>query len=416
MNSISEAERRGLSPVWLVVLVALISMLAPFSIDTYLPSFPAIEADLGVSREWLTQSLSVYLGCFALATLVWGPLADRFGRRKVILLSMGGYLLSALLCALATDYYWLLIGRALQGLMAAGSVVASRAMIRDYFQGAEAQKAIALVMMLFTVAPAIAPIIGGWLEVHSGWRSVFYFLGAYALLIGLFFSIKIPETQHPHTVQSIRPADLLKSYAHSLLHPVFLRLVILQGLLIGGFFVYVASSASLIFDHLHLQEEDFWIFFVPVVSGILVGSMLSHRFSHLWSAKTLVTVALGLGVTAITVNLLLEGLVEPGTFWVIAPLVLYSIGFALANPGLSILSLDCLPNKRGMAASIQSLFQMGTAGMVSALVVPYVHHSLFLMALAQALMLSVGVLLWLSVWRHKVFVELNRRQQEESVQ
>ncbi|WP_319381110.1 multidrug effflux MFS transporter [Thiomicrorhabdus sp.] len=416
MPAVSEAERRGLSSAWLVVLVALISMLAPFSIDTYLPSFPAIEADLGVSREWLTQSLSVYLGCFALATLVWGPLADRFGRRKVILFSMAGYFLAALLCALAMDYHWLLIGRALQGVMAAGSVVASRAMIRDYFQGAEAQKAIALVMMLFTVAPAIAPIIGGWLEVHSGWRSVFYFLGGYALLIGLFFAVKIPETQPPHTVQSIRPADLLVSYAHSLRHPVFLRLVVLQGLLIGGFFVYVASSASLIFDHLHLQEEDFWRFFVPVVSGILVGSMLSHRFSHRLSAKALVTIALGMGAMAVAANLLLEGLIAPGIFWVIAPLVLYSLGFALANPGLSILALDCLPNKRGMAASVQSLFQMGTAGLVAALVVPHVHHSLFLMALSQGIMLATALVLWFSIWQHKVFIELNRRQFEESSQ
>ncbi|QKI90102.1 multidrug effflux MFS transporter [Thiomicrorhabdus xiamenensis] len=398
-----QARHSVLSPWWLITLVALISMLAPFSIDTYLPSFPAIEAELGVSREWLTQSLSVYLAFFAVSTLLWGPLADRFGRRRVVLLSLLGYLMAALLCALAEDYFWLLIGRALQGVMAAGSVVASRAMIRDFFRGPEAQKALAVVMMLFTLAPALAPIIGGWLDAHLGWRSVFYFLAAFALLILPIFLVKIPETQAPESVQSIHPHFLMRSYVHSLRHPLFLRLVIVQGLLIGGFFIYVASSASLIFDHLHLQEQDFWILFLPMVSGILLGSWLSHRLAHRITAVSMVNLAFILALFAIALNVALQSLSMQEAFWVIAPLSVYAVGFALANPGLTVFGLDCLPDKRGMAASLQSLVQMGTAGLVTSLIVPVVHDSLFMMAVSQALMLLSAFVIWRWLKTHSSF-------------
>jgi len=387
----------AIPPFLLIFVVALIGMLAPFSIDTYLPSFPAIEADLHVSREWLTQSLSIYLLCFAVATLIWGPLSDRFGRRLIILTSLIGYLLASILCALASSYEMLLLGRALQGLMVAGSMVASRAMIRDYFSSQEAQRAMALMMMLFAVAPALAPIIGGWLEVTFGWRSVFYFLALYGLSLLLLFYLRIAETQNPEHIQSIHPVKLTRSYWESLRHPQYLKLVIAQGCLVGGFFVYVAGSTSLIYDHLHLGEQDFWVFFVPLVTGILLGSLSAHRLSHRLPGKSIINLALALGGTSVILNVLIEVSVEPNTVLVVAPLVLYAFSFALANPAFSVAALDCLPQKRGMASSIQSLFQMGTAGVITALVVPYVHHSLQAMAIAQALLISISILLWLMV-------------------
>ncbi len=392
----------ALHPLILIAVIAMIGMLAPFSIDTYLPSFPAIEKELLVSRELLTQSLSVYLICFAVATLIWGPFSDRFGRRPIILLSLIGYLFASILSAWATSYEMLMTGRALQGLTVAGSLVASRAMIRDHFSSTEAQKAMAMMMMLFAVAPAAAPIIGGWLEVQYGWRSVFYFLAGYGLFLLLLFYLKIGETQNPEHVQSIAPGQLLRSYWHSLLHPTFLKVVAAQGALIGGFFVYIAGSTSMIFDHLHLGEQDFGLFFVPVVSGILFGSIASHRLTHVLKAHQIVNLALFIGLLSVATNLLIESRFNAPIWLIIAPLVLYAFGFALANPSLSVIGLDCLPEKRGLASSIQSLFQMGTAGVITALIVPYVHDSLLAMAGAQALLLGVTILLWLLIRKQVV--------------
>lgn len=377
-------SNKPLQPLLLIGIVALIGMLAPFSIDTYLPSFPAIEKDLAISRELLLQSLSIYLVSFAVATLLWGPLSDRFGRKKIILLSLLGYLLASILCALAQNHELLFTGRSLQGMMAAGSLVASRAMIRDFFDGAEAQKAMALMMMLFAAAPAIAPIIGGWLEVVFGWRSVFVFLAAYGLLLLTIMLWKIPETQNPLHIQSAQPKAILQNYWASLQHPQFLKIISAQGALIGGFFLYVAGSTSLIYDHLKLGEQDFWLFFVPVVTGILLGSAIVHRQTHRFSSKKLIVIAFSFAGIGALFNVLFEVLLPMQTWSVITPLVFYAIGFAMANPSLSVAALDCLPERRGMASSMQSLFQMGTAGLVTALILPFVHHSLLWMALAQA--------------------------------
>lgn len=386
-------------PLLLIVVVALIGMLAPFSIDTYLPSFRAIEQELVISRALLLQTLSVYLIAFALATLVWGPLVDKWGRRPIILFSLSGYLAASLWIALANSYDALFIGRAIQGLMVAGGTVASRAMIRDYFHGASAQKAMALMMMLFVIAPAIAPIIGGWLEVHYGWRAVFYFLAAYALVVVALFYVRIGETQNAEHKQSIHPLKLAKSYWHSLRHPHFVRLVAAQGLLTGGFFVYVAGSASLIFDHLQMDEQDFWRFFVPVVAGIFVGSMIIHRLSHRFRSATLINSALALAAIGVLFNLAAEQWADVNAWWVITPIVLYALGYSMTNPGLSLLAFDCLPTKRGMASSLQAFMQMGTAAVVTALVVPLVEENLLHMALANAALFSIAVLLWLSVRR-----------------
>jgi DHA1 family bicyclomycin/chloramphenicol resistance-like MFS transporter len=386
-------------PLLLIVVVALIGMLAPFSIDTYLPSFRAIEQELVISRALLLQTLSVYLIAFALATLVWGPLVDKWGRRPIILLSLSGYLAASLWIALATSYDALFIGRAIQGLMVAGGTVASRAMIRDYFHGAEAQKAMALMMMLFVIAPAIAPIIGGWLEVHFGWRAVFYFLAAYALVVVALFYARIGETQNAEHKQSIHPLKLATSYWHSLRHPHFVRLVAAQGMLTGAFFVYVAGSASLIFDHLQMDEQDFWQFFIPVVAGIFVGSMIIHRLSHRFRTATLINSALALAAIGVLFNLAVEQWADVNAWWVITPIVLYALGYSMTNPGLSLLAFDCLPTKRGMASSLQAFMQMGTAAVVTALVVPLVEENLLHMALANAALFSIAVLLWLSVRR-----------------
>ncbi|QBZ83739.1 Bicyclomycin resistance protein [Hydrogenovibrio crunogenus] len=393
------ASTANLSSMFLIMVVALIGMLAPFTIDTYLPSFPAIEAELSANRDLLSQTLAIYLISFAMATLVWGPMADRWGRKPIILTSLIGYLAASFLCALAQNIETLLLGRALQGTLLAGSLVASRAMLRDVFQGDEAQKAMALMMMLFTMAPALAPIIGGWLEVHMGWRSVFYFLAIYSVVIIMLFSVRIKESQSPEHVQSIHPARILKGYWQSLVHPQFLRLVAAQGLIIGGFFVYVAGAASVIFDHLKLGEQDFWVLFVPVVSGVLFGSILIHRITHRFKTTTLINIAFTLATLAVALNLIFETFLPVHVGLVISPLVLYSFAFAMANPGLSLVALDCLPSQRGLASSVQSLFQMGMAGLVAALVVPYVHHSLQWMALSQAILLTLALLLWLGVRR-----------------
>lgn len=388
---------KNITPFTLILVVALIGMLAPFSIDTYLPSFPSIEDELNVSRELLTQSLAIYLISFAIATLFWGPLCDRFGRQPIVVVSLSSYLLASLVCALAPNYETLLFGRALQGATVAGSMVASRAMIRDFFSSEKAQKAMAINMMLFSAAPAIAPILGGWLEVTFGWRSIFYFLVLYVIVLGFIYLTRIGETQNPNNQQSIQPKAIANGYWGAVTHPRFLKIVIAQGALIGGFFIYIAGSTSVVFEHLHLSAQEYGKFFVPLVAGVLLGSIASHRLTPLMSPNKMVNLALLLAILSVALNIGLETLFNPDNLpmWlVIAPMATYAFSFALANPAMTIQGLDCMPQKRGMASAVQSLFQMGSAGLAASLVVPAAHDSLASMAIAQGLVLSIALIFW----------------------
>lgn len=369
-------------------------MIAPFSIDTYLPSFPAIEAYYQVSRELLSTSMGAYLAAFAITTLVWGPLADRFGRYKISILSLVGFSLASAGCALAATFDQFMLFRVLQGVFAGGVIIAARAMIRDFFGAHEAQKAMSIIMMVFAIAPAIAPIIGGYLQQNYHWESIFWFLAAYGIITLFIMGALLSETQHPEHVQSIAPKQLIVSYAQSLRHPLFIRLVLVQAFVFGGFFIYIAGSASLIYDHLKLDSGDFWIQFAPMVFGMVLGSLASHWLSDRYSSVRIIHLSLATGGVAALLNLLLT-LSTPASIATVIPIIsLFAFSLSMGLPALSIQSLDCLPKKRGMASALQSLLQMGMAALVSIFLVPLIHDSLTAMALGMLTLWLIAALIW----------------------
>jgi len=342
--------------------------------------------------------MGAYLAAFAITTLVWGPFADRYGRKSVAVISLFGFGIASTGCALAPTFDGFMVFRVLQGILAGGVIIGSRAMIRDVFSPKEAQKTMALVMMVFAIAPALAPIVGGYLQTNFAWQSIFWFLTVYAvitLFIVLFF---IKETQHIDTVQSIQPKALIHSYLHTIKHPIFLRLVLSQSLVFGGLFVYIAGSASVLFDHLHLGPEDFWIQFVPMVGGMILGSMTAHRMTDKYSPLHMITASFTLTGFAAMAGLMSDYLFEPSVMSVIPFISLFAFGLSFGLPILVTFALDCLPEKRGMATSVQSLMQMGTAALVAIFVVPFTHDSLKLMALSTLLMWLVAIVLWLSIY------------------
>jgi DHA1 family bicyclomycin/chloramphenicol resistance-like MFS transporter len=383
-----------ISSRWLIITVALLSMIGPFSIDTYLPSFPDIERDFHINRALLSQSLGFYLAAAGMSTLFWGPLSDRIGRRFVILGTLGIYLLASLGCALAADYKVFLVFRILQGIAASGGMVAGRAMIRDAHDSHEAHRAMAYVMMLFAVAPAIAPVIGGWLHDAFGWRSVFYFLAIYSTaIIGMTFRF-LHETLASAHRQSFHPVAVLRLYFSMLIHSRYQALVFSLGSCFGGLFLYIAASPTVIFDFLKLDVHHFGLQFIPMTAGIIVGSFVSGRLSHYWKTRAIVSLALGLMATASLLNVAQAYWLTASPVTLIAPQVLYAFGIALAMPGFSILAIDCFPKNRGAAAAVQSFIQMMITALVASLLLPALVATVVNFALAQATLLGSAILLW----------------------
>ncbi len=389
------SQYKGRLPLSLVV--ALLAMLAPFTIDTYLPSFPDIAVELVASPLQMQQTMSLYLLAFALSTLFYGPLSDSFGRRRIAVVALLIYAVSSIGCALALNIEQLIVMRIGQGLAASAGLVIGRAMIRDCYAGPQAQKVMASMMLIFAVAPAVAPVIGGLLHELYGWRAVFWFLGGMGVLLALMLSFGSSETHPPERRQSIHPVTVGRAYLRALMSARFMGLAFTFALIFGGFFLYVAGAPHIIYDHLGRGVNDFWMLFVPLVGGVVGGSFTAGRLAGRLAPTQIVWGAFALMVGAGLLNLLQAHFMAPAPFNVIAPAALYLMGMAIAMPNLSLMGLECFPQNRGMASAMQSFIQMGMAALVVGLISPWVVPHLPWLALTMVVLNGVALLLWLLV-------------------
>lgn len=374
----------------LAVLLASLSALGPFSIDTYLPSFPEIGEQLHASPLEVQQTLSAYLFAFAAMTLWHGAISDRFGRRRVILAALGLFALASLGCMLAADISHLWFWRAMQGITAGAGIVISRAIVRDLFDGPAAQRLTAQISMMFAVAPAVAPVIGGWLQAWFGWRSVFAFLVLWTATLAAACWRLLPETLPPEKRQSLQPAYLGRTYLKVMSSRPFLFACAAMSLNFGGFFIYVLSAPAFLMQHLGLPETGFLWLFAPATCGLLVGAGLSGRLAGRLSRYR--TIALGYAVmgTAALLNLTLNLAMPPALPWSVLPIFIYTSGMSLAMPTLTLFALDPFPAQRGLAASCQTFFQSGFNGLSAALIVPLLWGSTISLAAGMLGLMLLG--------------------------
>lgn len=387
-------EQRGLA-----LLLAALAAVGPFSIDAYLPAMGEIGRTLGAGSLEVQQTLTAYMVPFAAMTLWHGAISDALGRRRVILWGIALFAFASVACALATSIEWLIAFRALQGMTAGAGVVVGRAIVRDRFQGADAQRVMSQITLTFALAPAIAPVLGGWLEVLWGWRSVFAFLVLFAGTCWLVCRSMLSETLPPERRQSFKPRFLLKSYFHVLSSRRFVALSLTGTLNFVGFFFYVAAAPEFLTKHLGVSETGFLWLFGPATIGMAMGSWMSGRIAGTWSPRRTLLMAFGLMGSSVVANVVLHLIRAPGLPWSVAPLVLYVFGMALAFPTLTLLALDLFPAQRGLAASCQAFVQT-TGSALATVAAPFVWGSVLSLAITQgiALLLAFGALL-LHGWR-----------------
>ncbi|MCB1960180.1 MAG: multidrug effflux MFS transporter [Rhodocyclaceae bacterium] len=375
---------------YLAAILAALAAIGPFSIDTYLPAFHDIGAGLGASAYDVQLTLSFYMGPFAFMVLWHGALADRFGRRNVILVAMAVFALASLGCAAAPSIHWLWFGRALQGMSAGAGMVVGRAIVRDVFEGAQAQRVMSQVMMMFALAPAVAPIIGGWILALASWRAVFVFLALFGLALLIVSARALPETLPPDQRQSLHPASLARAYLAVARDPVFLCVTAAVAFNFNGFFLYVLSAPTFLVTHLGLTPQDFGWLFIPAMVGMMSGAWLSGRMAGAWSNARTISTGFALMGLAAAGNVLLHQFGAPGLPGSVLPIPLYTFGMALAMPSLSLIALDRFPARRGLAASCQSFLQMLLNTLTAALTAPLLWGSVAQMSLGMAGHLALG--------------------------
>ncbi len=384
-------------PHFFTVLVACLSMLAQFSIATYMPAFDAMARDLGVGPVEMQHTLTAYLLPFAFMVAWHGAISDAIGRRRMILAGLALYALGSLLCAFTSSITVLYLGRAIQGFSAAIGVIVGRAMVCDCYDGPAAQRQMALVSILYALAPALAPVAGGWLLLWTGWRSIFLFL---AVLITALLAVSwwwLPETLPPAKRHSLHPIALARAYAEALTHRQFLLFTLGNAGVNMAIYLYVYSAPMFVTVHLGLNAQSFAWLFVPIVVGMVLGSLIGHRMAGRISPLRSVAIGHGVMLVAGVFNIALAALHPPGLPWSVLALPVFSIGMMITQPGLQLLALDCLPHRGGLASSGYVATQQILNALSVSLLIPVLMGSTLHLALGMlALQLLGGLTVWVA--------------------
>lgn len=381
----------------LAIMLAGLAMLGPFSIDTYLPAFPNIEASLQASSIEVQQTLTAYMLSFALMILWHGALSDAFGRRNIILGALAVFAVASLGCAAAHSIEYLWAFRILQGVSAGAGVVIGRAIIRDMYADAHATRLLSLVTMIFSIAPAIAPILGGWIVKFFDWRAIFLFLFAYTVLLLWLCYKRLPETLPVSERQPFNPAFLAQSYKKVLSSPLFHLKAGAVALNFAGLFLYVAAAPVFITRHLGLGPDQFGWQFIPAVGGIFLGALAANRLAGKMPVSRQVIVGFCFMIGAGLANVLYHAFFPPAVPWSVLPLFFYTFGMSVVAPGVTFLVLDLFPEIRGTVASCQSFVQTIIGALVAGVIAPMLWDSTLSLAAGQLAFAALALALWRAV-------------------
>lgn len=383
-------RRRRLAP-----LLAALAMFGPFSIDTIFPAFPAIARELNASPVAMQQTISVYMVAYALMSLLHGPLSDALGRRRVILVGVAMFALASIGCALAGSIGSLLAFRALQGISAGAGLIVGRAIIRDCYEGVEAQRLMATVSMIFGIAPAIAPIVGGWVVAFAHWSMIFWLLAAFAAALWLTCLAWLPETHPRERRVPLSFNELATTYRRIGTDRAFFPLALAGTLNFNALFVYVASAPAFVLNLLKLDAQHFAWLFIPAISGMMLGAFISGRLAGKLSASATVrlgyAIMLGAAVVNVAVALLLP---SPRVPWSVLPIGLHAIGIGINFPTLTLLLLDRFPHHRGAVSSVQAFVSLVLSSILAGAISPMVSGSALGLAATAACATVLGFISW----------------------
>lgn len=364
--TLTEAPQLRPSP-FLIVILAMLSGFAPMSIDMYLPSFPLLMAEFGESASRVQLTLSAFLLGFGLAPLFYGPIADRFGRRPVLMIAAVLYTFASVLCAVTDDVGHLIGLRFLQALGAGAGPVLARAVIRDLYERNEAARMMSVMMVVVGLAPMLAPILGGYVLVGFGWRAIFWLLGGFGLICLLVTLALLPETLPANARRSLAIGSTLRSYGTLLLHRSYLGYVVTSSMLFAGMFAYISASPFVFQIVFGVKPEHFGFLFGLNVLGMVVGAIFNSRLVRRHGAAKLLRYGTFLAGAAGAVMLLVGITGFGGLFGLMVPLFALMVAVSFVAPNATACALHGWPHMAGTASALAGTMQFGVGAVSGAL-------------------------------------------------
>ncbi len=358
---------------FIILILSALAAIAPFSIDMYLPAFPAMAQDLGTDISHVALSLTSFFIGISVGQLLYGPLLDRIGRKKPLLFGLVLYAVASIGCAFAVNAKWLIALRLLQALGGCGGMVAVRAIVRDIFPIQEIARVISTIMLVMGVAPIIAPTVGSAVVTMFSWRVIFYFLAAFGVVMIAAVAFALPESKQPDPSISLRPAKIFGEYLIVLKQPQFLAYALCGGLGSAGMFAYISGSPFVYIKLFGISEAHYgWLFGLNAF-GLILGSQLNRVVLRRFSSQQAITVIASLQAS---VGVLLVVSSTMGHLQLIATLVLISAYLFLQGflyPNTTALALVPFEKNAGAASAMMGFLQMVCSSLASALV-SYLHN------------------------------------------
>lgn len=345
-----------------------LSALAPFSIDMYLPAFPSIAKSLNTDISQVALSLTSYFVGISIGQLFYGPITDKFGRKKPLIFGLSVFLLASIGCALSPDINWLITMRVVLALGGCVGMVVSRAVVRDLFPVSEIAKIFSILMLIVGVAPILAPTIGGWVLTVSSWRTIFYFLTIFSFILIVCVFFFLPESKNPNRAKSLKAKDVLKDYADVLQEKTFLYYALASSIAMAGMFAYISGSPFVFMKFHSFTEQQYGWVFGGNAMGFIIGSQLNRLLLNKYSSLQVITFAsfLLLGNSILMFSLFELDLLSPGILIAMIFTFLFSLG--LLVPNCTALALAPFTYNAGSASALIGFIQMITGAGISALV------------------------------------------------
>jgi DHA1 family bicyclomycin/chloramphenicol resistance-like MFS transporter len=383
----------------MAALLAALAMVSPFSLDTFYPSFPAISQEFSLTTWEIQQTITVYMLPFALMTLIQGPLSDALGRRPVVLVGLVVYSLASVACVFAPSFAFLLAFRAIQGMSAGVGMAVGRAIIRDLHEGPQAQKLMATISMIFSIAPAIAPVLGGWIHVWFGWRFVFGFMVITGASLCVLSYILLPETHPFERRAKLDFGGLGRTLWHIASNRTFMMYALALGTTFSAMIMFIGAAPAIVLGHWHLAETQFAYVFVPLIIGIMGGAFLSGKLAGRVEGTKQIKIGYTLTLAGGVLSVMLQAFVDsPAIFPQQVLITVMALGVQLMMPIYALRMLDMFPEVRGSAASVQSCVMLGVGALFLGGIVPAISHSMALLTLGALIAAMIGFLIWRSVW------------------
>ncbi len=354
--------------VILILILGALSTISPFSIDMYLPGFPAIAKDLNTSIHIVQLSLTSYFVGIAVGQLLYGPLLDRFGRKQPLYAGLLIYIVASVGCATTGSADALIAMRFFQAIGGCAGMVAAQALVRDLFPVEKTAQVFSWIILVIVVSPMIAPAVGGYVTVAFGWEAVFIVLAVLALLFLVAVYVYLPDGRKPDPDLSLRPAVVTRNFLAVGKQPQFLLYTVAGGIATAAPFAYIAGSADVFINIYQTSEQEYGWIFAFIAFFVIGSSQLNHLLLRHFTSEQIIRTTLT-SQTVIGAGLLLLTLFgAPNKYVLIGFISIFLTGQGLTGPNSNALSLAPFSRHVGSAASLSGSFRMGMGGIVTALV------------------------------------------------